>query len=64
MVAAASVHTEETTTPFQLHEGGKFPTTRRLKLRGLSSKPDDVVEEWFSGSQITIGDVADTPGKI
>lgn len=30
----------------------------------MSSEPNNVVEEWFSGSQITIGDAADTPIRI
>ena len=63
MVATAA-HTGETTTPFQLHEGGKFPTTRRLELQSLSAAPDEVVDEWFSGSQITIGDAVDTSERI
>lgn len=63
-MAATVTHTKEAITSFQLHEGGKFPTTRRLELWDLSSEPDDIMDEWFSGLQITIEEVADTPERI
>ena len=46
------------TIPFYLHEGGKFPTTQRPEPQNLSSDPNEVINAWFSRSQITIEDAA------
>ena len=52
------------TIPFYLHEGGKFPTTQRPEPQNLSSDPNEVINAWFSRSQITIEDAADTPIQV
>ena len=38
-----------------------FPTERRLVSRDLSETSIELVEEWFAGSNITVGDMAATP---
>lgn len=49
---------------YALGRGDKFPTKRRPELRELSQEKEEVVNEWFELSRITIGAKADTPARI
>jgi RNase H-like domain found in reverse transcriptase/Integrase zinc binding domain len=49
--------------PLVMNQVMKFPVERRPQRRELSTAPQEEVEEWFKKSEITVGDIADTPRK-
>lgn len=54
---------DKTRTPFRMNEVGRFPINRRPQRRGLSDENQSIINDWFNQTELTIGDMADTPQR-
>ena len=49
--------------PLTMRQAAKFPVNWRPEVREISSAVQEDIDVWFQQSDITIGEVADTPAK-